>query len=574
VWTPNDSARSVTFTVLAGEISGMPIGLSDEGYLWVLRQPVVAVSLTCQPYWIGTETLTSTNSSSTPLNAFEITGVTGDIPALGRLIITDTATQSRRHVEWGIEGPLTYNSHVADRRLRQHGRDGLLGCAGGHDRRVRSERGGQQLDHVVADRGGDDGDGGDRRSAVACRRVPREGACPVVIPGQSVSVVVEGRRRPDESQHVGDADLGLGLDRARPRHDHHPATVTLGTQRWTGQVEVQGDATTPGTVALDYLILVPQADGYGKSRAAWSYSSGVLVAYDTFTTTTAGNALNTRVAPLGGTWATSGDATDFVFSDNFSGTDGIESLSRTVVVSETTGRFAILGATNYTDSQIDARARFILNNTEQALILRWVDASNFLRLKVNSATGVVTLEQVVAGTPTTLATPATGTLGTFTQLTFRFRLIAYASGLAIVTVTSDDGLTSYGSAQAVSTALATGGVLATGKPGIGSRSTSAVSSNHHWDDIAVTTPATEPMVIYSGRNMQVRYDDTLRQDSTATYYGRTPSYRGSRFLVPVGTSRVLVKARRNDIETSLDDQVTDALQIQIGWTPRGLAVPR
>jgi hypothetical protein len=350
--------------------------------------------------------------------------------------------------------------------------------------------------------------------------------------------------------------------------------VTLGTQRWTGQVEVQGDATTPGTVALDYLILVPQADGYGKSRAAWSYSSGVLVAYDTFTTTTAGNALNTRVAPLGGTWATSGDATDFVFSDNFSGTDGIESLSRTVVVSETTGRFAILGATNYTDSQIDARARFILNNTEQALILRWVDASNFLRLKVNSATGVVTLEQVVAGTPTTLATPATGTLGTFTQLTFRFRLIAYASGLAIVTVTSDDGLTSYGSAQAVSTALATGGVLATGKPGIGSRSTSAVSSNHHWDDIAVTTPATEPMVIYSGRNMQVRYDDTLRQDSTATYYGRTPSYRGSRFLVPVGTSRVLVKARRNDIETSLDDQVTDALQIQIGWTPRGLAVPR
>jgi hypothetical protein len=327
-------------------------------------------------------------------------------------------------------------------------------------------------------------------------------------------------------------------------------------------------------VALDYLILVPQADGYGKARAAWSYSSGVLVAYDTFAATTAGNALNTRAAPLGGTWATSGDATDFVFSDNMVGTDGVESLSRTVSASETTGRFAILGATSYTDSQIDARARFILNNTEQALILRWVDSSNFLRLKVNSATGVVTLEQVVAGTPTTLATPATGTLGTFTQLTFRFRLIAYASGLAIVTVTSDDGLTSYGSAQAVSTALATGGVLATGKPGIGSRSTSAVSSNHHWDDIAVTIPASEPMVIYSGRNMQVRYDDTLRQDSTATYYGRTPSYKGSRFLVPVGTSRVLVKARRNDVEAALDDQVTDATQIQIGWTPRGLAVPR
>jgi hypothetical protein len=518
--------------------------------------------------------LTSTNSSSTPINAFEITGVTGDIPALGRLIITDTATQSRRHVEWGIEGPLTYNSATSpDRRLRQHGRDRVLGRPGGHDRRVRSERGGQQLDHAVADRWGDDGDGGDRRSAVACRRVPREGARPVGSLGNLFRLSWKAGDGPTNHNTwatpisvSGWIELTSARSRCRRR--------TLGTQRWTGQVEVQGDATTPGTVALDYLILVPQADGYGKSRAAWSYSSGVLVAYDTFTTTTAGNALNTRVAPLGGTWATSGDATDFVFSDNMVGTDGVESLSRTVSVSETTGRFAILGATGYTDSQIDARARFVLNNTEQALILRWVDSSNFLRLKVNSATAVVTLEQVVAGTPTTLATPATGTLGTFTQLTFRFRLIAYASGLAIVTVTSDDGLTSYGSAQAVSTALATGGVLATGKPGIGSRSTSAVSSNHHWDDIAVTTPAAEPMVIYSGRNMQVRYDDTLRQDSTATYYGRTPSYKGSRFLVPVGTSRVLVKARRNDIEASLDDQVTDALQVQVGWTPRGLAVPR
>jgi hypothetical protein len=574
VWTPNDSARSVTFTVLAGEISGMPIGLSDEGYLWVLRQPVVAVSLTCQPYWIGTETLTSTNSSSTPLNAFEITGVTGDIPALGRIIITDTATQSRRHVEWGIEGPLTYNSStsliVDSDNMVVTGFSGVQAVTTGAYDPNAAGNNSITLSPIAGATTAMAGTG-DPLSHVGVFRVKAR------VQSSSLGNLfrLSWKAGDGPTNHntwatpisvSGWIELDLGTITV-------PA-VTLGTQRWTGQVEVQGDATTPGTVALDYLILVPQADGYGKSRAAWSYSSGVLVAYDTFTTTTAGNALNTRVAPLGGTWATSGDATDFVFSDNFSGTDGIESLSRTVVVSETTGRFAILGATNYTDSQIDARARFILNNTEQALILRWVDASNFLRLKVNSATGVVTLEQVVAGTPTTLATPATGTLGTFTQLTFRFRLIAYASGLAIVTVTSDDGLTSYGSAQAVSTALATGGVLATGKPGIGSRSTSAVSSNHHWDDIAVTTPATEPMVIYSGRNMQVRYDDTLRQDSTATYYGRTPSYRGSRFLVPVGTSRVLVKARRNDIETSLDDQVTDALQIQIGWTPRGLAVPR
>jgi hypothetical protein len=81
-------------------------------------------------------------------------------------------------------------------------------------------------------------------------------------------------------------------------------------------------------------------------------------------------------------------------------------------------------------------------------------------------------------------------------------------------------------------------------------------------------------VLYSGRNMQIRHDDVLRQDSTGTYMGRPQSYRGSRCLIPVGTSRVFVKARRNDIDVSSDDAVTDALQIQIAWTPRGLAVPR
>jgi hypothetical protein len=37
---------------------------------------------------------------------------------------------------------------------------------------------------------------------------------------------------------------------------------------------------------------------------------------------------------------------------------------------------------------------------------------------------------------------------------------------------------------------------------------------------------------------------------------------------------VLAKARRNDVDTAADENVTDATQIQVGITPRGLAVPR
>jgi len=78
--------------------------------------------------------------------------------------------------------------------------------------------------------------------------------------------------------------------------------------------------------------------------------------------------------------------------------------------------------------------------------------------------------------------------------------------------------------------------------------------------------------------MEVRQDGAIRQDSTGTYYGPVPAYRGSRFLVPPAgdenrTSRILVKAHRNDIETELSANVTDNLTIQAIVTPRYLVVP-
>ena len=59
-----------------------------------------------------------------------------------------------------------------------------------------------------------------------------------------------------------------------------------------------------------------------------------------------------------------------------------------------------------------------------------------------------------------------------------------------------------------------------------------------------------------------------------TVYGRPKSYQGSHVRIPVGTSRVMVKAHRNDIEAAPADNVTDSLQIQVAYTPRGLVVPR
>ena len=112
VWTPANSTRSVTFDVLAGQIQEMPITLSDDGWSWFKQRPIFTIELTAKPYWRGVEVLTSTASSSTPFTTIEVANVPGDVPALGRLIVTDTASQNRRHIEWGLENQY-YNSGLS-----------------------------------------------------------------------------------------------------------------------------------------------------------------------------------------------------------------------------------------------------------------------------------------------------------------------------------------------------------------------------------------------------------------------------------------------------------------------------
>ena len=352
--------------------------------------------------------------------------------------------------------------------------------------------------------------------------------------------------------------------------------VAAGSQRWTGQIEIMSTTGAIGYVALDYLALVPTSDGYGKARASFSYSPGVATGYDSFIATTSGATLNGRVAPSGGTWATSGDAPDFVFYDYFNtvANDRVESIDRVNSGPETTGRFAILGATNYADTQVDVSV-WMGNNAEAAVIARWTNSNNYLRLRVPYAqtfggAETVYLESVVAGTVTVIAQ---GTWNRTFQAVYRFKLIAYVSGRVIGQILSAAGSV-IAQLEATSSAVATGGTLATGKPGIWDRVPAGGVGGRNYTDFIVGTPAAEPIALYSGRNMQIRHDDAIREDSTGTYVGRPPSYRGSRFLIPVGKSRVLVKARRNDIEAASDDNVTDSLQIQIAWTPRGLAVPR
>lgn len=582
-WTPANSTRTVTFDVLDGEIPEMPISMGDEGYSWILQRPIFTIVLTAKPYWRGVETLTSTASSSTPFVTLEIPSVTGDVDALGRLIVTDTATQSRRHVEWGLEGPLTYNSGLvliidSDSLITSGFMATQTTKTGAYDPNA---SGNSTLTatlpaYPVAVCGtGNQSHTGVYR--VKARVWSNAGSTTDFrlswLTGDGV-LASNPWVSPVSANRWEEIDLGTITI---------PATV-VGTQRWSGQIEALDPAGT--TIFVDYLILVPASDGYGKARSTPQIATGLVTGWDSFAATTAAAALNTRVAPLGGTWATSGDTTDWVFSDDVIPGTRAEPLKRVTAAAGTTGRFGILGTTTATGVQVQtaiqmANTATTLNaRVDMGVIARWTDSSNYLRATFTRTIGAVTafkdltIDQVVAGVTTNLVSVPMPAGMASLSVWLIVKLSVSVDGQATAVLYDTTGNSVIGTAQASSTVLATGGTLASGKSGIFDRCTDTASVTRYFSDVAVFTAPAEAIILYSGRNMQIRYDDVLRQDSTATYTGRPASYRGSRFLVPPGTSRVLVKARRNNIEIAADDNVIDATQIQVGWTPRGLAVPR
>jgi len=576
-WTPATGTRTVTFDVLAGEITDLPI---DWASGWLALAPTFTIRMVCKPYWRGTETLVSTASSSTPFVAQEITGVTGDIPALGRLIVTDTATQHRRHVEWGVEGQF-YNAATS-----------LLVDS---DDMVVSGFGGTQTTTT----GAYDPNAAGNNSITCALTTNATGVAGVgnlshvgtfLVKGrvQATAALVEVRlvwQAADGPVTANDwVTLTVGAS-AWEELDLGTITVPVvlaGTQRWTGRIEAR-TTTGTNTLILDYLILIPTLEGYGKARATTANTAGTVTGYDQFTSTTAGNVLNARVAPAGGTWATSGVATDFVFTDFPLATD--ETVKR-ITAAEASPRFAILGTATPADVQVSASVYATIpfpatigDAISLGVIARWVDSSNYLFARVYHWAGggafnaYLQICQVVAGTPTTIASLGPSSVILFSTWNV-IELTAYATGRVIVRLLDATGAATLRTVDGTSTAVATGGALATGKSGLYDHGNATSGGVRCYDNFAVSTPSPEPIIVYSGRNMQIRYDDTIRQDSTGTYIGRPASYRGSRFLVPTGTSRVIVKARRADIETSADANVTDATQIQVGWTPRGIAVPR
>ncbi len=579
IWTPAQGSKSVTFYCLAGEITNMPITVDGELAGWFVKAPVLNVQLTCRPFgYLPEEEVQAAvaNTAGLSIVTFTLAGIKGDVPAEGRLVVKDTAGKGRRYVEWGLEQRY-YNAATAlvidnesltpvggaqSETLNANaykpgpGTKGTLATTLLAEPTICCNTG--VLKHV-----------GTFHVKARAQVVLGTGSLPENVYARLSFQDGEGPLRGNEWDQpvLGGSfvELDLGTITVTP--------AKAGTQKWLGQIEAYSTNTAAADVLhIDYLVLIPVLEGYGQARGPNSSSAGTIAAFDNFTSGTLSGSLNTRTPAAGAAWATSGAATDWT-------------VAAGEVTRASTGdaepRFGVLGST-LENSRVVVQAQLdqfaVTGTVTLTAIVRWTNASNYAFVNVirkypKQNYPVIQIGVVVAGVTTILAekkTYATNTINLEVSLTATVdgTLTAQVSGTAPAVTLSG-----------THSSLATAGTLVTGKAGVADKSTVGSAVTRHISSVAVAQLPAIPYCIQPNRTIEFRSDSTLTADGTGTYYGQSPLARGQRFYVPPAgqegrTSRVIVKADRNDLEAADQQTIADACTAQCFVTPRIVAVPR
>lgn len=555
LWTPKGATDTWEITVRSGFIADMPTDSRGDLAGYLDRSPRCTVVLTCDPfiYRDGEVIEYDEVTSSEPVFSIVLDDVPGHVPAQATVTVTDAATQSRRHVEGGMgedsaaallidSASLVAIAGTATTRTGGYSSNGVIRATLAAQPQAVCGTG--NLGHVGVHR-------------------PK-----ARIWASSLDIRLRLAYRTGDGQYsytpwvapvVEDAfcEVELGMVTIRE--------VSRGAQQWDGRIEAY--SATGGTLDIDYYLML-SAERWWKVPTIYRYQAGALAARDEFTGTTAAAALNGRVAPLGGTWATSGSATDFAAADSPLATD--ETIVRSTTTDAGSPRYAILGATNYADSEAGVDIRGV-GGVQQGVIARWTNASNHLLLLLLGQPGTsqweLTLYKMVGGSLSVLGTTAAP--GTFDKW-YRLRLVTHATGHVVGTWIDTAGPT-VASIEAIDTDLATGGALDDGKPGFFDLGF-VTASTRYFDNFYAALPGPEPVACYAGRSIEIRHDSCERENAAGTVWANlTP--RGSRVLVPSAgaenrSTRLWVKARRGNVDTAADANIADSAKLKVSLRPR------
>ena len=571
-------------TAVAYDLESITVtGLPQQGIELRRRRATAEITFEARPYGrLASTQLFSGGTLSGPIAGTTVQGVAGQVMAFGDLELTDASTQTRDFVEIGVQadfdptnpepllltagtmagagGTLTVVTGNAGTASRP---TGAYTTSGGNSFTIRT---------------------GLSTTATACATTssrPHRGLWKVrarLQPSATSTRVRLAWRTGDgvwtrenwevisgEDQWV-DVDLGT----------INIPTLT-GTHKFEARIEA-ASATGYPNLDIDYMSFIP-ADRYLRLRGRQiTETSSGLVAADDFDSHSAGT-LTGKTPPItaGGNWTGAGDTDDFNVV-----TGGVVSRS---AVSDTalTGRWLRAGTAvaTATDVRCDIGANQAV--TRAGVFARYTNTSNFLLAywsisRIGSTdSSSLALETVVAGVRTTHASVLFPVIFGL----HRIALIVNSDGSVSV---STGPIGSETLTQSISWAgnasTQSGGALDDGGYGIYHENTRPTAAAVTFDNFAVTTPSSSTVsrqpALFSGRKLQVREDEAVTASSDGSHFAPTPIREGNYLLLPPATrneqkSRIVVRARRNDLETQATDTgLTDNVTASLSVTPRVL----
>lgn len=329
--------------------------------------------------------------------------------------------------------------------------------------------------------------------------------------------------------------------------------VPVGTHRWAGVIQGKGDVGTEN-VSLDKVWFQPLDEGAGILRAPPNSDPGLAgaSARDEFNQTA--GALTGKTAPVGGVWAGAGDADDF----------SVETTGKTAqrtAVSDTieVGRYVLSGVAGFAAQAVQVDVKYSAADLAKLGVLgRYTDTNNWVRAVIRPGTsGSVVVEKKVAGAQTELGL-ATITLGSNTWWTIR--LVATAAGQWSVWVFRLGSSSGEPVLQGYDSVLATGGALASGKPGVYDEHEAATANTRNYDNFAAWVPNTDA-VLNPSQSAELRWDRIVREDVGGTAYGPVSWVEGDLPRLPPttegGTVEVFLKASRGNFQSLPDTGIDD-----------------
>jgi hypothetical protein len=595
-WTTEPSpegspAASVTHTLVGADIGQFGAGVAGRNGMRLLAQATD---------WRYDAFLVQPNMrrAAAPLLETVVYDVPGDVPALGRLVVTDAAGQTRRHLEWGVADQdleLTAPLLVDSDQLTPAGSAFSLQSADSpYDPNATNPN--AISSGVLA---------GDPTAIAIAGPYAHTGTfrvkARVYATGPDVQLRLKWQvgngpmranalQRPPVQLAWTEVDLGtITIDAA-----------ALGAAAWTGQLE----ALSPlgAQLLVDYLLVMP-AELHAVARSAYLAQPDGLKARATFNGLSEQAVLHGKAAELGGSWATSGAAGDF-YVELDEHEDGIVAtipqrptkfIKRQVYDAETVARKAILGSQQLVGVQVSMKMfgkQALADRDTLMLLARHQSGGSHVRAEVVAdgayrsllqvvvsiwSGGVVSSETVIATTtdPITIDTGSTGVEF------FTVTLAVTPDGIASAALVDYAGR-QVAAVQGFDTRLATGGTLQTGTVGFAAKrvmASGAIGDPTNFDDFSVFELPAEQPALHAGLSTEIRHDGVLRQDTGLTTYSRPGLVRGPGLRIPAAgardrPTRLAVKAHRYDVEQGPAITHSELLQTQVLYTPRYAVVPR